>query len=160
MVPRPALFLLAAAVLGVSGCGSKATVSLSAMVQNAEIGLEQGTLGTRITGGFELFLEVGSEASGGSTVSLESFALVRASDQSTLLSPLSAAPQGAQFPLDVSKGQQRIVVFTIAEDKPLAQADVDAICAEPVQIVGAVRDTLSGGETTPVTSIALAPAGC
>ena len=143
-----------------ASCGSKGSVSLSAMLQNAEISLQQVALGTELAGSFELFLEVGPEADGGSTVSLESFALVRASDQSTLVSPLTASPQGATFPLDVPKGGKRVVPFDVDGDGLLDAAVTDAICAEPVQIVGAVRDTLSGGDVTPLRSIALTASGC
>ena len=153
------LIVAALAVL-VASCGSKGSVSLSAMVQNAEISVQQVALGTELAGSFELFLEVGPEAESGSTVSLESFALVRASDQSTLVSPLTATPQGASFPLDVPKGGKRVVQFDVGSDALLDAATKDAICAEQVQIVGAVRDTLSGGDVTPVRSIALSASGC
>jgi hypothetical protein len=151
-------FLLACAA--VLGCGSKSSVALSARIQAAELAVEQLTLGTQLTGGFELFLEVGPEASGGATVSLESFALVRASDSSSLVAPLPAEPQGASFPVQVGKGQKKIVPFTLDATDLLAPASHAAICAEPVKVVGAVRDTLSGGASTPLESAALTPTGC
>jgi hypothetical protein len=135
-------------------------IKLSASVRSPALAIEQLTLGTRLSGGFELYLAVGSEASGASTVSLESFGVVRASDQSALVVPLSATPQDAQFPLEVPKGSQRVVPFLIEEGKWLDAAGQAALCAEPVQIVGAIRDTLSGGEVTALGSPALIPSGC
>jgi hypothetical protein len=151
------LLLACAAALG---CGSKSSVALSARIQSTELAVEQVTLGTRLTGSFELYLEVGPEASGGSTVSLESFALVRQSDQLSLVAPLAAGPQGASFPLDVGKGQKKIVPFALDTSGLLDAATRDALCAAPVQVVGAVRDTLSGGETTPLQGAPLTPDGC
>lgn len=156
---RSRLILAALAACAVS-CGSKGTVSLSANLQNPQVSVEQAALGAKLGGSFELFLEVGPEAESGSTVSLESFALVRASDQSTLLAPLPAMPDGTTFPLDVPKGGQRVVPFLVGDDDLLDASTKDAICAEPVQIVGAVRDTLSGGGVTSVRSTGITVSGC
>lgn len=145
--------------LSALACGSKSTVSLSAQVQNPVFVVEQVTLGTRLSGSFELRLELGSEASGNTSVSLESFALLRASDRSSLVAPLPAAPQGVQFPLDVAKGQTKLVTFTLDDQKLIDPALRDSICAEPVQIAGSVSDSLSG-DATPLTSIAFTPSGC
>jgi hypothetical protein len=159
-VPNRRLSLLIACAAAALGCGSKSSVALSARIQSAELAVEQLTLGTRLTGGFELYLEVGPEASGGTEVSLESFALVRASDELSLVAPLLAGPQGAAFPLEVAKGQKKIVSFALDEGDLLAPAARGEICAEPVKIVGAVRDTLGGGDTTPLQSVPVTPSGC
>jgi hypothetical protein len=149
-----ALCLLSAA------CGSKGSIALSASIQKPRVAVESATLGTRLTGGFELTLEVGPEASESSTVSLESFALVSAQDQATLVAPLPAAPEGASFPLVVGKGELKTIRFVIAGDDPISDTQRGAICAGPVRISGAVSDTLSGGRTTPLTSAAVTAEGC
>jgi hypothetical protein len=141
------------------GCGSKETVSLSASVGNASLNVVEQTLGTQLTGGFELSLEVGPEASGGSTVELESFSLVRASDKSTVVSPLQVIPN-ATFPLSVGKGERKTVSFVLDDQKLLPASDKAAICAGPVQIVGTVKSSLNGGETEPLASQSITPTGC
>ena len=140
------------------GCGSKGSVGLSAQVQSASLAVESVTLGTKLSGSFELFLEVGPEASGGSDVGLLSFALVTASSQATLVAPLHLSPAESQY--HVPKGEQRILPFELDHPDPLASALLDALCAEPVQISGAVTDSLSGGESTPVHSQSIAVRGC
>jgi hypothetical protein len=152
--------LAALIALSALGCGSKGAVSLGANVQNPELLIEQLTLGPHLSGGFELRLELGSEATGNTSVSLESFALVRASDQSALVAPLPAAPQGVEFPLDVPKGQTKLVSFVLDDQLVIDSAQRDSICAEPVEIVGSVRDSLSGGESTPLRSISFTISGC
>jgi hypothetical protein len=101
---------------------------------------------------------VGSEASDDSTVSLETFALVRGGE--SLVAPLQATPQGVTFPLKVSKGQSKTVSFVIDSVGLLEAGTKDAICAGPVQVSGSVVDTLSGGERTPLSSSDVAPSGC
>jgi hypothetical protein len=135
-------------------------VSLSVGIHDTSLQVEDGTLGTRLIGGFDLRLELGSEAPSASTVSIESFALVRASDQSTLVAPLPAAPAaGFQFPLDIPKGAERVVPFVLDDQTLLDSAVRDGICAEPVQVVGVIHDSGEGG-TLPVASTELTPTGC
>jgi len=145
------------ALLWLGGCGGKGNVSLSASIQQPRAAVEQLTLGTRLTGGFELVLEVGADASGGSSVSLERFELVR--DGATVAA-LTVRSDGHSFPLHVEKGQLVSVPF-VFDDSTLLAAEVrDAVCAGPVSIAGAITDTLSGGRTTPLTSAAITPSGC
>jgi hypothetical protein len=145
------------ALLCLVGCGSKGSVSLTASIQKPRVAVEQLTLGTRLTGGFNLVLEVGEEASSGSTVSLERFELVR---DGASVAGLTVRSDSHTFPLRVEKGQLVSVPFVFDDSALLAATVRDAICAGPVQIAGAVTDTLSGGRTTPVTSAALTPSGC
>ena len=130
-------------------------MSLLATVSAPELTVEQLTLGTRLKGGFDLVLEVGPEAEGGSEVSVENFSLARGG--MSLVSPLPAAPVDAMLPLSVGKGQRRTVRFAIDESKFLEQGQRDQICAGSVQITGAIRDTLSGGNLTQLTSPEAAP---
>lgn len=142
------------------GCGSKGAVSLNASLQNVDVRLEQVTLGVRLLGGFDLRLSLGSEAPSSTTVSLESFALVRAADQSTLLAPLPVAPgAGAVLPVELSKGQEKVVPFAFDGNELVDPNLRDQICAQTVQIVGAISDSASG-DILPLASNELEPDGC
>jgi hypothetical protein len=140
------------------GCGTDKSVSLAASVGLVNVQVAQLPLGTQLTGGFELYLELGPEASKGVSVELENFSLVRASDRSTLVSPLEVLPQGGvTFPLSVGVGERKTVTFTLDEQQLLPASDKDAICAQPVRIVGTVK---SSGETEPLSSQSLTVGGC
>lgn len=145
------------ALLCLVGCDTEVSVSLSASIEQPRVAVEQLTLGTRLTGGFDLVLEVGEEASSGSTVSPERFELVR---DGASVAALTVRSDGHSFPLRVEKGQLVRVPFVFDESALLAAGVRDAICAGPVHIAGAVTDTLSGGRTTPLTSPAVTPSGC
>jgi hypothetical protein len=155
--PLRATWLVAAAALALTSCGSKESISLSAFVQSVQLQAEQKTLGTQLTGSFELFLELGAEASGNTTVSLDTFAIVRGAE--TIVSPLQAVPEGASFPLALAKGQKRVVVFNLDDSSVVDAALKASLCAGPVRIRGAVSDTLGGGRT-PLESIDVSVGGC
>jgi hypothetical protein len=137
-------------------CGSKDSITLGANVQNVQVTVEDETLGTQLSGGFELRLELGSEATESTTVSLETFALVR--DGQTLVAPLQATPVNATFPVTLGKGDSRTIGFAIDSSTLLDASDKDAICAGPVSVSGAVTDTLSGNHG--LTSQKVEPQGC
>ena len=138
-----------------SACGSKGAVSLLAGVSAPDLQVEQLTLGARLKGGFDLFLEVGPEAESGTEVSIESFAVARGG--MTLVAPLLAAPVDAMPPLAVGKGQRRVVHFVIDESKFIESGQRDELCAGVVRVTGAIRDTLSGGSLTSVVSPEVVP---
>jgi len=146
---------LALAALLASACGSKGAVSLLATVSAPDVTVEQLTLGARLKGGFDLVLEVGPEAESGTEVTVENFAVARGG--ATLVAPLLAAPVDATLPLAVGKGQRRAVRFAIDESKFIEPGERDQICAGSVQITGAIRDTLSGGNVTQLASPEAAP---
>ena len=75
-----------------------------------------------------------------------------------MVAPLLAAPVDATLPLAVGKGQRRVVRFAIDESKFIEPAQRDQLCAGEVQITGAIRDTLSGGNLTSLTSPGVVPA--
>ncbi len=154
---RPRALMLLAALTSIA-CGSKESVSLSARIGNVQVAVEQKTLGTALSGSFDLDLEVGPEASSGSTVTLEALALIRGSE--ALVSPLQAVPQNATFPISVGKGEIKTVSFQIDSATLLDAAVKDAICAGPVSVGGSVTDTLSNGGRTPLSSPSVAPGGC
>jgi hypothetical protein len=147
---------LAILLLFTAACGSKGAVSLVAGLSAPELQVEQLTLGARLKGGFDLVLEVGPEAEGGTEVSIENFALARGG--TTVVAPLLAAPVDATLPLAVGKGQRRFVRFAIDESKFIEPGQRDQLCAGPVRITGAIRDTLSGGNVSSVASPDVVPA--
>jgi hypothetical protein len=148
--------VLALVLLFTPACGSKGAVSLVAAVSAPELEVEQLTLGARLKGGFDLVLEVGPEAQSGTEVSIENFALARAG--ATLIAPLLAAPVDTALPLAVGKGQRRVVHFAIDESKFIEPGQRDQVCAGAVQVTGAIRDTLSGGNVTSLASPDAVPA--
>jgi hypothetical protein len=139
------------------GCGTEKSVSLNAAVGNASLAVAEQTLGTQLTGGFELYLELGPEASKSVSVELENFSIVHTGDNATVVSPLQAVPQNATFPVSVGVGERKTIPFVLDDTKLLPAADKAAICAEPVQIVGTVK---SSGETEPLSSPSLTVGGC
>lgn len=156
---RKVLCLVAAVgSLFVMGCGTDKSVSLAASVGKANVAVVQQTLGTQLTGGFELYLELGPEASKGVSVELENFSIVRSSDNATVVPSLQVVPQsGVTFPVSVGVGELKTVTFTLDDQKLLPDSDKAALCAEPVRIVGTVK---SSGETEPLSSQALTVGGC
>lgn len=144
-----------------TACGSKDSVSVSASVGNVQLAVADKALGTELSGSFDLYVEVGPEADGPATISLEGpFAVVDVAGQATLVSPLAAVPQGATFPLKVGKGSSKTVSFQLDTTDLLAPADKAPLCAGQVQIRGAVKHDLNGGETKPLESAAVSVGGC
>jgi hypothetical protein len=149
---RAALAALALAMA--PACGSPGTVSLSAKLSNPELQVEELALGQRLKGGFDLTLEVGPEATDASEVSIESFAVLR--ELTTVIAPLLAVPE-VTFPLRVGKGERRIVHFTLDDSKFIETTERDAVCAGGVRITGVIRDTLSGGNVTNLSTAVFEP---
>ena len=131
-------------------------MSLTASIANARVSVEPGTLGTRLAGRFDLVLDVGSEASEATTVTLETFGLERG--PTVLKSPIDAAPDKETFPVSVGVGARREIPFTI--DDLADTTEVQAICGGKLRVVGVIRDTLGGDKPTGITSIEITPGGC
>lgn len=128
------------------GCGSKENVSLSAQLENASVAVATVALGSELSGGFDLRLELGEHAPEPTDVSLGTFSLRR--EQTELLSSLPlATPTGVSFPLRVAPGEVKSVRLSIDSNELLEQAQADAICQGPLIVAGAVIDTLGGGTT-------------
>jgi hypothetical protein len=140
-------------------CGSKDSISLSASVSNVELTLAEKTLGTYLSGSFDLYLEVGPEADSGATVQLDIFSLVRAGDHSTLIPSLDAAPQGVSIPVKVGKGEHKTITFQLDATNPVSAAKAD-LCSGQVQVKGTVKHDLNGGETQPTESQPVTINGC
>jgi hypothetical protein len=138
----------------VLGCGSPGAVATLASITGASVTVEQLTLGTHLTGDFDLVVEVGAAASNAATVTPQSFSLSR--DAQVLKSPINVAASGT-VPFTVGIGEKKSVHFTI--DDLLATGEASAICAGKLRIVGQISDSLSG-KTLSVTSPDVDPAGC
>lgn len=142
-----------------SGCGSKDSVALSAWITDAELGLEEGTLGNRLTGSFVLNLELGPEASGSTTVSLEDFALAPAGGVGDLV-PGFAPETTETFPLTLGAGDKRSITMTVPDGDTIADSQVSLICDGDVEIRASLRDSLGNDAITSVRSGALSVSGC
>ena len=139
------------------GCGSKGAVALTATIANARVSVEAGALGTRLAGRFDLVLEVGSEASDSTSVTLETFGLERG--PTVLKSPIDVAPDGnVTFPVTVGIGARREIPFTLEDLADITE--VEAICGGRLRVVGVIRDTLGGDKPTGITSVEISPGGC
>jgi hypothetical protein len=150
--------VLLVAVVGLAGCGAKERVTLSATVRNVDLRVEQRLLGTFLAGGFDLRLALGANAPESTTASLEAFRLVRASDQTELVSSLPLADVPAH--IDIAPGREQTISLELDDTDPISPDSQARICAEPVKILGAVTDTLSDERTTPAESPSVVPGGC
>jgi len=148
----------AIAALFAVGCGSKDNISLSAALSNVSLTVTEQALGTQLSGGFDLYLEVGGQADGTATVELGNFSIKR--DSATLVDGVQVLPQGVSFPLKLGKGDKKTVPFDLDDSALLPASDKANLCSGPVQLVGAVTHDLNGGETTPVQGPAAVPSGC
>lgn len=157
----PALWPLGAALalaLAASGCGSKQSVSLDARIESASLSVTDVTLGTQLAGGFTLVLALGDYASEGTHVTVQSFSVVGADSNDTVLAPLQVGPDPGT--VDVGVGQTRNIAFTVDASKLLSSDDKAKLCAGAVIITGTVTDTIGGGHSIPLRSMRLDVSGC
>jgi len=144
--------------LCVGGCGSKQSVSLGAQIDNASLSVSDVTLGTQLAGGFTLVLELGDYASQGTHVTVESFSVIGADSNDTVLAPLQVGPDPGT--IDVGVGETKKVAFTVNATKLLSSADKAKLCAGAIVIAGTVTDTLGGGHSIPLRSARISVSGC
>ena len=142
----------------VCGCGGKERVTVSASVHEVQLSVEEQTLGTFLAGEFQLLVTLGVNAPRSTTVTLESFSLVRASDQTELVAPLPLATPTSPF--ELGPGDEETLTLTLDANDPIGQGLRDDLCAEPVQIRGTVTDTESEERSTPVQSGSVTVGGC
>ncbi len=140
------------------GCGGKERIAVSASVHDVQLSVEEGTLGTFLGGEFQLLVTLGGNASRSTTVTLESFSLVRASDQTELIATLPVVTSESTF--ELAPGDEETLELTLDTTDPIGQGVRDELCAEPVQIRGTVSDTASEERSTPVQSGAVTVDGC
>jgi hypothetical protein len=150
--------LLLGLVASASGCGSKQSVSLDAHIESASLSVKDLALGTQLGGGFTLMLKLGDYASQGTHVTVESFSLVGANSNDTLLAPLKVGPDPGT--VSVGVGQTKNIAFTVDGSVLLSASDKANLCAGQVVIAGTVTDTLGGGRSIPLRSAWISVSGC
>ena len=148
-------------VLGVVGCGSKDSVTLSGKVTNVSLAIDQNALGTYLSGDFDLSLKLGSYASDPVSVEAPTFVLTDATTHSELGGrPLDATTPDVSFPIEIDPGDERTISFEIRGTEPLAVDVADRLCEGPLSIRGTVPHSLHGGGTEAFGSEAVTPEGC
>lgn len=145
-----------------TGCigENEEVVFVEPRIEQAQVSVSQGTLGTGLTGSFQLHLILGPRASGPSTVNLDLFDLKTADKTKALVSPLEAAGDKS-FPLTVEVDSEQTLQFTIDFGAMLLPANTftDICGAGGVRISGSIRDSLSSGPTLCASDIVM-PSGC
>lgn len=135
-----------------SACGSKGAVSLVANAENPTLTVARAALGTSLSGGFELVIELGEYAEEGADVSLAGYGLHRGSEE--IVSNLSLASD-VDFPLRVNPGDERRVTLSIDMDDLLDSAVGEELCAGNVVYQGGITD--GAGKLTPSFSAEFSP---
>jgi hypothetical protein len=122
-----------------------------------------GGFGAKLDGAFILSLHLGARASGASDVSLRSFSLTNAAQDTTLVDtlPVTFSDTSQHDPIAVAPDSTVPVPLTFSTGKALlSAAQQSAICkAGGLRIVGALQDSLQSGATE-LTSEVFQPTGC
>lgn len=153
-----------AGVLGMGGlhciADNEAIVLVEPSIEQPAVTVNQGALGTGLTGSFQLKLMLGPRASGPSSVNIDKFELVSADQSKSLVATLEAKSTQA-FPVSVELDSEQSLPFTIDFGAMLLPANAYAdICgAGGVRIKGSIRDSLKDGPTPCVSDVVM-PAGC
>jgi hypothetical protein len=151
-VPLPcAVFALCA-----GACGDKGSIALTAAIQRPSLSVTEAALGSELGGGFELYLEVGPQASEPSAVELERMDLQPAGEGIVAIE-LSAEPQGVSFPLQVGVGDRLTVSFELVDQPLLDEAEAEALCSDAAYVRITLRDSLLAGQTLAITSEPIEP---
>ncbi len=136
-----------------SACGSKGAVALVATAESPSLTVEQAALGTSLSGGFLLVLELGEYADEGTDVSLASFGLHRDSEEIVSSLPLAAS---GDFPQHLAPGQSKRITLSIDMGGDLLDGAVgEALCAGTVAYRGGVTE--GDGALTPAFSAEFTP---
>jgi hypothetical protein len=166
------ILLLLALSIGTSCSANKDAVAVSASIANASVAVAKTAAGlvSNLSGGFDVYLELGARASGPTDVTLVTFSLVRAETNQPLLTsgkPLSVVSSGAS-PIHLNPGDKASVHLDIsasgaqgkATPMEITNADLTAICgAGSLKILGQLKDS-SMGDATSVASMGISPTGC
>jgi hypothetical protein len=156
------LIAVAFGALGSTGCVDTSVdrVLLDARVESVEIEVQRTALVTVLSGTLELELELGDLAEASSTISdAPSFTLVQ--EDQTFVRVLDAVPDGSGFPVTVKPGATEAVSLTLSDENTLGADQYDVICgAGALQVVGLVKDSANGDESTSFASDSFSPSGC
>lgn len=155
--------LLLIAPLAACSVPSANDLEVAARVEEASLQVAPSAFGTKdnpqgiVTGGFTLTLSLGELASKPSDVKIETFALVSAADQSTLIAPVQVGasdPKVASVDINTT---QRLVYHVAFDNKP---QPIGKLCAaKMVQYTGTIFDGAQN-KTTPVVGPSFAIQGC
>jgi flagellar capping protein FliD len=167
MTFRSALVLFAFASLALlPSCASKDAVSISGTVTSASIAVAQPNgLVTTVSGSFDLFLQLGARASDATDVGYTSFSLLKASDNTTVLSSPLSVMGSAPSPVHINPGESATVHFTVgaSSTKPqeTAKGDYASACAAgPLVLTVTITDSANGGQSQSISSSPFTPSGC
>jgi hypothetical protein len=127
-------------------------VTLSAKVDNAQVGVTTVALGSELSGAFDLVLTLGDYAPEGTEVTLGAFALKNSGGAVVEGLPLAADPS---FPIAVAVGKSVTVHMTLDTNELVDSALVPALCDGQVWYSGTVNDTLNDGKSTVAESTPL-----
>jgi hypothetical protein len=150
-LPPPCTLSVLLAALALAGCASDGVATLSGALDKPTVAVNRSALAGDVTGGFELFLELGEFAAGPTEVSLGAFVIER--DGNELLPALSLS--GATFPVRIAPKEKRRLPLTFDMTAELSVAD--GICLGPVSFRGSVTDSLGKNRPTTLTSIDATP---
>lgn len=173
---RLALFRLlplsiVALTAGIASCSAEGAVSLTGSLGNVSVAVEEQLLVSTISGGFDVYLELGERASGATDVSFSAFSLVRADTGVPVLAQEHLSVVASKpTPIRVQPGDSTTVRFEIGDQgqpggavdpMELAKDDFATICgAGPVKIVGTLQDSANGQRTISLASAPFTPSGC
>ncbi len=127
-----------------TACSAEGLVALTAYVKTPALKVESATLGTVLSGGFDLELQQGKAASGATTVTLGSVGLRDSSGVVLDDLPVSTSPG---FPLEVPVGTSHSVRFDLDAADVVDAAAEARLCATQLYFFGSVSDSLSGNVT-------------
>jgi len=161
--------LLSAASL--SSCSAEGAVSLTGSLGSPTVVVEEKMLVTTLSGGFDVYLELGERASEGTDVSFSAFSLVRADDGAPVLAQEHLSVIASKSPpIRIEPGDNTSLHFDIGDQDQAGgtvtpmevnQSDYAAVCgAGSVKIVGTLTDSANGERPTPLSSAAFEPGGC
>jgi hypothetical protein len=158
---RRRALLLAALAPWCAGCpDDDAAVFVEPSIASPQASVAAETLGTTLTGSFQLNLHLGPRASGPSEVGVGTFVMQSSDQQTTLVSPLQASTL-VELPVTVDVDGDESLGFTFDTAATLLPAQTfGEICgANGVVISGVIEDSLQDG-ATPVVSQVFIPSGC
>lgn len=166
LIPLP-LFALCA---GLSSCSAEGAVSLTGSLGNVSLTVEDEMLVTKLSGGFDVYLELGERASGASNVGFSAFSLVRADTGAPVLAQERLSVVASKdTPLRIQPGGSTSIRFEIGDEDAsgavvpmeVDKEDYATVCgAGLLQIVGTMTDSAEGEKPTTLSSGAFTPDGC
>jgi hypothetical protein len=154
-----ALALLASVGVGAGCVNTDAAVFVDAGIDAPVVNVNQGALGTSVTGSFTVTLHLGARASGPSEVTFGAFAIEKA-DRSAVVVDSLPVTTSTSSPVGVDPDSDVEVDFAIDTGAdPLPQAVVDGLCGGQLVVSGVLEDSLAT-KSTPIVSDAFLALGC